>query len=347
VERQIKFTNEVDTSLIDRWKQLWNESEMASFFNSWEWFETCKNTYRNISYEIMTVEEEGKLRVVVPLALNRKWGITTLTIPGEKYADKTPLLLDKFEPQLIREITDKLKEKGNYYLPEVNFDQMNVMTGEEVKMRETSVNSYIPINPDPFRFLSDKQRSKIFNRVKKNAEHLKLETYIGSPEALETAFLIDDRSVKKSRGMASFTDEADKEFFRQLIKNNRDKIVIDILYYDGVPFVYSVGLVKDKIYHAFNTAYDESYYQLLPGKILLHFMLNRLQTEGFETLDFLRGRNTLKMEFTSLTYTQYDVFYSKFGLIRWWWSTAGKIKDGILGNEFAYGAYRQIKKLVY
>jgi hypothetical protein len=58
-------------------------------------------------------------------------------------------------------------------------------------------------------------------------------------------------------------------------------------------------------------AYLEDYRKLVPGKVLLYFLLPELVERGFTLFDFSRGDSLLKRQFTQQKKIQYDIFISK------------------------------------
>jgi hypothetical protein len=205
------------------------------------------------------------------------------------------------------------------------------------------------LSDDPFIFLSKKQRSKIFSKVKKNQNRLILKNYQGIGEGLDIAFAIDEKSAKRESGRPTFVGEQDRQFYRHLIFELKDRVTIDILFYDSIAIAYSINFVYGKIYHAFKTDYDKNFRYLSPGKLILFFLLPRLKQEGFKMFDFSRGANVLKREFTPLAYPQYDLYYARNVFIRSWWKInliKENFKERLLENERFYNKYLWVKRFL-
>jgi CelD/BcsL family acetyltransferase involved in cellulose biosynthesis len=342
----ISIHKKIPKSLIAEWETLWHSSPYSHFYNSPSWFLTYKKIFSPTKYLLITYREKNKLQVVIPLVHEKNAGVSTLQFPGGQFIDKSAMLYASLDKKIFEEIFAELSEKYTCYLHELPEELKNVLTNLQTKANITtaSINAFIPLQKDPLRFLDKKQRSKIRNRIKKNSNDLEYMCYKGDKRGLDIAFEIDYRSTKQKKGQATFMRNENKQFFLELLDSYKDSFVVDVLSYKGNPFVYGIGLIHNKTYCAISTAYDDAYRHLLPGKSLLYYILNRLQAENFEIFDFLRGLNTLKKEFTPLYSTQYNAFYTKNHLVKYWWKTAPKIREGIVESPLIYNTYCQLKK---
>lgn len=339
--------DELTKDLQKRWQALWNKSSDAHFFNGPQWFIACKNAFGTEKYIILTIVRDGELKGVVPLVKEKKFGISVWTSPGERFVDKSSLLLPTKDVSLLREVSDKLSEIGNFYLQEVNEETAKLF--REVKnltVRESSLNYYLPLKDDPYQFMTNKNRNKIRNKIKNNAEHLSYKSYQGDRDGFNVALEMDKRSSKRRQGKSTFVRERERTFFRELLKQTGKDFSVDILFYDKLPIIYGIGFTANKTYNACITAYDDAYAFLSPGKMLHFYLFPRLQQAGVEIFDFSRGITALKKDFTSLAHAQYDVVYTRNRFVRLWWTFCQKAYDLVLHNKILYGAYLNLKKII-
>lgn len=336
----------IDQEFLRKWRQLWEQSIEGHFFNTPDWFVASCKVYGINKFVIITIEEQGELVLVLPLVKKKVFGIAVWTCLGGKFVNKSPLLIKDVNTSLLQELSVYLQNMGDFYLQEVSSDIVEILSenNKQLIKKESSVNPYLYISPDPFQFLSSKNKSQIRGIIRKNEGALKFKTFIGDPNALESVFELDMRSTKTQQGKGTFITIKDKQFFRELIKRMPHQFVIDLVYYNNVPVVYGVGFVYKKIFHASNTAYDADYRFLRPGKLLAQFRLKRLQEEVFNKIDFGRGNSILKQEFTKLSEIQYNIFFVQSALFRKWILSTQKIYDGILQSKYLYSSYLFFKK---
>jgi CelD/BcsL family acetyltransferase involved in cellulose biosynthesis len=346
---EITIHHSINDTLKDQWQLLWDKSPEANFHNSPQWFLSCKEGLDISNYLIITITNDGQLEAVFPLLWEKRFGIPALCNPGEKFTDKSTLLLREKNPKYVSLLMDKLMTLGNFYLEEFSADvaEMILSSNKSLVKQKASINPYLPLHPDPLRFMTNKMRNKIRNRIKRHEGHMELLTYKGDPKGLEEAFALDARSTKRRQGKSDLAGEREKKFMYTLLKMHGDNFTVDFLMYDSVPVVYTIGLVYKNTYHAFQTAYDGTYSQLSPGKVLNFFLYERLVKEGKEMFDYSRGMTYLKKEFTPLFHMQYDIIYSKFFFVLWWWKTCHFLYNFILESKLLYGTYLFFKKLIF
>lgn len=345
--KNIALRHTVDEEFLKKWKELWEQSKEGHFFNTPDWFLASCEVYNVTDFTIITIEEKEELVLVLPLVKKKIFGVPFLTCLGGKFVNKSPLLVREINEPLLQELSDFLIKQGDFYLQEVSSEITEILcSGNKILIKkEASINPYLSISPDPFCYLSSKNKSQIRGILRKNEKEVTFKTFVGEPDALEVVFALDKRSSKKQQGKATFVTEQDKQFFRELLKRMPKRFIIDILYHKDTPVVYGVGFVYKKIFHASNTAFDANYRFLRPGKLLAHFRLKRLQEEDFDLIDFGRGNSVLKQEFTKLGKIQYDIFYIQSTLGKSWLLSTQKFYDTVLNNKVLYGTYLQFKKV--
>ncbi len=344
--RKILVRQTIDNAFKKRWQDLWNASYDAHIFNTPEWFLVARDVYSIKDYIIVSIEQDGELVLVIPLEKNNMFGVSIFCSFGGKFANKSSLLMKEENKKFLKELCDFLMKRGDFYLKEVSKTVADALCSNHKHLikKEASVNPYLYISPDPFFYLSKKNKSQIRGIIRKNQEALRFQSFIGDKNALEIVFNVDENSSKKQQGKATFVMEKEKQFFRELIRKIPSSFIIDIVYYNNIPVVYGIGFACKNIYHASNTAFDASFRFLRPGKLLAYFRLNRLLKEKFDLIDFGRGDNMLKREFTNKAQIQYDVLYIPSLVSKYWITTIFKIRDGIIDNKYLYTPYLFFKK---
>ncbi|MCL5667022.1 MAG: GNAT family N-acetyltransferase [Patescibacteria group bacterium] len=344
---QIKEYNQFNSHLISDWQKLWDKSPCAHFFNSPKWFLSCLQAFPSKGYRVVAVYDRGSLLAVLPLSLERKFGIKALVCPGGKHLSKLPLLTQNRNPDLLPALVTYLSGKGNFYLSEA--DEVLALSISrncgKIMQRKASENPYFSLAGGPFPFFSNRHQHSLRKKVKKMEKHLTYRCHKGDPESLKPVFAIDFNSAKRARGMPTFVTEKDRSFYRQLVENFGEQVTVCLLYYDSRPMVFEIGFIYKNIYHSSNTAYDAVFSRFSPRKLLLFYTLARLYREGFSMFDFSRGINSLKTAFTPLSNSQYDLYFSQKAWIRAWWAVAAGIRDKLIGNKMLYQAYCFLKKI--
>lgn len=347
MKQKVEVISSVNDTLLDEWDQLWKKTAYGHFFNSPAWFLACHDTNMCQDYKVYVQRKDGNLEAILPLVPQRKYGVTTMMSPGGEFVDKSSLLLAENAGSLAL-LQKQLVREQAFSLSELSQEQCNLFErGDEIRIKEASVNPYILLQQDPFIGVSKKQKSKVKNKIKKHESHLRYTSYKSDKEALELAFSLEERSYKKMKGKATFVSQDNRDFLKHVFERNKKNVIVDVLSYDGIPIICGIGFQYKKTYHAFYTSHDIAYRHLSPGKMLLFFLLQRLQKDGMEVFDFSRGKSTLKSEFTSLTKTQYTLSYATNYMTTLWWQAADKTYDSILENHILYGTYCQLKRLFY
>lgn len=344
---ELKIHRQIDNLLIEKWRELWNRSSHAHPCNSPEWFLACRDAFRLRDYRIMVAQrEDGSYAAVTPLAVERYYGLSVLANPGGKHLDRSAFLGDGDGRTAIVMMTAMLKGMGSFCLDEVPEDISEYLYGRDMIRKEGSVCPYINIGSDPFALMDRRKRNKLVNRVRRLSGDIVYRSYRSDKKALEAAFEIDDRSRKKQAGKPTFASPGDKLFYYELLAKFKRSFVVDVLYADNRAIAYNIGLTYKRTHQTLNTAYDAQYREMTPGKVLIYHILCRLKDAGMAVFDFGRGESVLKREFTSHTYEQFDVLYSRNPILRHLWLSGEDIKDWIRAHKSVYGAYLYLKKLL-
>ncbi|OGM22430.1 hypothetical protein A2863_03825 [Candidatus Woesebacteria bacterium RIFCSPHIGHO2_01_FULL_38_9b] len=343
--QKVKLYNKLDKDLITQWKLLWNHSEFAHPFNSLEWFKVCLEVFKIGKFFIFTLERQKEVEAIFPLVSISHYGVRVFASPGGKYLDKSTLLVKKRGNKTVSILFDTLSRYGNLYLAELDEYMLDpiVKNSDNFFALRSGVTPYIVINPNPLRFLSKKQKSKILNRYKRFENDLKYEHDSKKPH---TVINLDLISSKAQKGKATFSDKYSQLLLKKCKKLMPENFLIHLLSYKNNPIIYAAGFVWKKNYLGVWTAYHPDFKHLLPGKILLYKLLNKLQSDGVENFWFGRGDSTLKKEFTPYKDQQYDLYFTKNKFIKYWWKSLYYLKKFVLEHENYYAFYLRLKRYI-
>lgn len=347
---EVKIIKEITPDFIHQWQKLWEDSSYGHFFNSVYCILACLKAFKIKEYWIFTVFKDGKLVVILPLIKTRKFGVKVFSSPGKKYIEKSTLLLTDKDKNLLDHLMTEIAKIGNIYLTEVPEEIADRLSADKQHslISLSSINPFITLDENPYRYLTKKQKSKIVNKIKKNIGSLSYGHYRDNLDKhLETVFQIENKSSKKLKRKDSFSNTEIKDLFKALVNIARQYVVIDILYFNGLPIVSGLGLMFKNKYLAYHTAYVNDFRELIPGKMLTFCMLSRLRNEGVSLFDFSRGHNVFKGEFTNKHLLQYDYYYSINPLVRILWNAINslrRLKQVVIRNRYSLDGYYLFRK---
>ena len=346
---QIKVHKNLNKELLTEWENLWEKSLYSHIYNSPEWLKAASEVYKIDDLKIFAVFRDGELVAVLPVVEERVFGIKAIKNLADGCSDKSSLLLKDYDQVVLYSLFSFITGKGNIYFSEV--DSLTVEIIKRVNNKSlvfsSSLSPYISVDEDPFRFLSNKKRKRILNKYNEYRGRLKIKMYKNDLESqLNKVFEIEEESARRACGMGSFDDPLVKKFYQALIKYFNESVVFDFLYYGEKPIAYYVGLCDKKAYRLINTAYVDGYQSLMPGKILMFFMLERLKNEGYELIDFQRGRDRAKKDFTPYFVERFNVYISKNQAVRAWWFLNINIFNLLISNMYIYSIVKKMKRFL-
>ncbi|HWQ59772.1 MAG TPA: GNAT family N-acetyltransferase [Candidatus Fimivivens sp.] len=327
-------TDSVSPELRREWSALWEKSPLGNVFNSVEWFEVFLETFRLKEFRIVTCRRQGVLCAVLPLVRGWSFGVPVMTAAGRRgnYVDRPPLLLESDDRDMIHATVREAMRLGIVYLPEVHETSMGSLTATDsisMASEPVCVNRQVELSPelDTLRHMSSRQRRKI-RSVSRSETAFSLRIFDESPDAgLEAVIEVEQNSSKPRRHMALFDKPETRRLFETVAKNAPRFLRIAAIYDGGRPVATSTGFVWKGVYAGYHSAFDESYRRFAPGKALVYLLLEALKSEGYRKADFLRGDSTLKKDFASDLYVQYDVLISDSALVLRYWKTAFRIRN--------------------
>lgn len=321
--------------LMREWQDSWDSDPDATIFNSPSYFLAVSHSNRKGAV-LATVRSGPEHLVFLPLSYTRQFGVTFMEFPGGKNLSRSALFLKNGGIKALRHLLTVLSDTHNILLAELDDSLLAAIPQTAAVVKESSECPYLPLRDGPFRFLPKRQMTKTVRRSLELGEHLTHRCYRGDMQGLDLAVKIDEVSAKKKRGMPSFRSEKDKEYYRELIRTLGGAVIVDVLFFDRDPFVFQISLVYKKTCLLDVTAYNASYRRLAPGRLLLHALLTRLRNEKYELVDFSRGTDHLKADYTPYKRRQYTVGLIQNPVARWWWATAQGAVNRLKRNKLVH-----------
>ena len=346
---QVQIKTSIDGNLLVQWKELWNESPFKNFFNSPAWFLACQRTFRPKSIFILACFEDTKMVGILPLFISKKYQVKTYVCPGNQYFDNSSVLLIDQNPDILISLIDELSKYGNFYLCELEQTIANIAHTfiKKLGVTKSSICVYLPLMPDPCRYISTRNNKVILKTLKEEQGNFELKTFSGNMRGhMETIAQIESESPKKAEDKDIFSDPLLRELYINLEKINEKSFTINLLYYKNKPICYRYGFIYGNTYLDSNTAYKSTHSYLIPGKIAALFLLGELVKMGIGKIDFSRGDNRFKREFTPYSYQQYSIFFSSNPLVMIWWKSLKRLKDEIEKRSYLFEKIRLIRQII-
>lgn len=346
---RLEIIKTIDEKLFVEWQNLWENSWNAHIFNSPRWFVTVSTALGIKDHLIFVCYKDGKLVALCPFFYSKKFGTRVLTSPGCKYSDKSPFLIYKKDVRLLKFFLSQIFNLGSVYLPEVDEWMVNGVRNahRDIFVNGPNLSPFIPKEPDLLAFLDKRQKRRIKGEGIKHQENLRFQTFAKEQNLIsEIVFAIEHGSARRSAGKGTFTDPNTEKLFNSIMKFWADEVSLDVMYFRDKPISYMFGILDSKTFYALNTAYLEGYQDIIPGKMVVNYLLQRLQALEVELFDFLRGSSRFKQDFTPFFSEQYDIYYSKNFLVKIWWRFVVNFTNFIKESGIFYKIYLAFKRWI-
>lgn len=293
----------IDEALKYEWKKLWFHSEYRNYFNSFEWFESCIDIFKIKNYKVIKIYKNDSLICIIPL---EKKG-TTLISPGDKYLDKSTLLVKNIDIEMVKQLKSYLYiNKQSLILTELDQD-LAAMFGEKQMKEISSENPYIDLTTDINNIIKTKEKHHIENIIKKNHE-LSVQIYKSNTyKYLDIIYDIEKKSNKPQKKREMFSDPKAKNIFCKLAATKYP--IVAILYHNKTPIAHLFGIKNKKNnFMAYHMAYKKEFKKYQPGKILILFLINFLKEKQYTVFDLSRGNSLLKKHFSKNSRINYSIY---------------------------------------
>jgi hypothetical protein len=312
--------NSLTPFLENKWNELWKRSVNRNVFNSSDWFKTVLKQFSYSDYIIITCSINNSLITLIPLVKSRKYGISTYCFPGEHYFDKAPVL-GEINSRIFRLITKKLHDINSFYFEETDelLSDIAINADSNIRVFKSSVSPYAQIDANPYKYMKSGNKTDITRILNQSSNKFEIKIVTKFDDSVISLMKdIEAKSRKPSERKTMILDPLMRNIMESLFKMG-NSIYTGFLYYNGQPVCYASGYVWDSTFSGICTAYIEKYKHLSPGKILLYLMMTELKKLNVHLLDFSRGKNNYKKEFTPFSNQQYTVIFSSnyFILVYW------------------------------
>ena len=328
----MKYTFEKHTKLnkkiIRDWKNLWSIAENASIYNSYEWFQACKETSGAEEIEYYLWYDKRKMVATIPMITSKVFGVKVKTPIYSKYNSFKPILVEGYIQPLILQIIKDLNKK-DIYLKGVENEFCDVLSQSDLELLITliSVNPYVKLETDALSKISKSTKYQIRKVLKRNHHKIEAVNCINNLEALiDVVVNIEQNSSKKEEGQDIFSKNEMVRFYKNIVKYCKSYVEIFILYYNSKPVNYSFNLKYRKTLIGYHTAYVNEFGYLSPGKIMLYKLIEHAQANKFSVFDLGDGLNTFKRKYTDNYYSSYEVYASNNVYFMFWWRLVNKIR---------------------
>lgn len=345
-----EIITQVSQQLIQEWESLWDSSSNSNYINGPQWFCSVRENYNYPDYAIVTVRDNKKLIGICGLLKHTKYGINFYSLPPEDFVCGTPFLIYDNNETCLREMIKCLVERGNIFLDNVDIDFSNKLSSVTPFSKFTIYNEnyYIPILDKHTNPVKQSKKNEYLKKIKNIEAKVQLSVEYGySEKTLSDIFSIDNLSRKKQRGYNAFSNQQLRNFYSSLAKRLSQGFVVHKLFIGGKIVAYSIGFIVKNIYLGSQMAFDETYSQYLPGKVLMIKLIEDLYENGVDVIDMGSGENSLKKELSPAHKQLLKGVISKSLLIREYVNFVYKFKlliyKLISSNRRIYSYYRKIK----
>jgi hypothetical protein len=346
-----KIYTAIKPKLLKEWYLLWNKSPYANYTNSPQWFLSVIESFEYTNYLIVAVYQKKRLIGIGALMKEKKYGIDIYTVAPTDFVCGIPFLFDFSDEKIIKSLLVKLSHIGTIYLdniPKTTIDTITKLTTSKA-ITNAALNLFLPIQHDVNGKMIIAKRKKLIRDIRGVADKITLKSYSGTAKkGIDTVFAIDNLSRKHGRGYNTFEDHQMKIFYKTLTKYFKNKILLNILYYENTPIAYDIGFLIGTTYYGNQLAFIDTYAKYSPGKVLLVKLFDYLTDQGVQKIDFGSGDSYLKRSFTNESQQLYQIVLSNSNWIRIYLTLINKIKTyffhKIQNNIKTYTMYRNVRK---
>jgi CelD/BcsL family acetyltransferase involved in cellulose biosynthesis len=303
----VKVYTKKDVLFFSEWLSLWQQSSYAVYANSPQWFVSVLESFSYQEYAIVAVYEKERLVAVAPLMKEKKYGIRCYTLAPNDFVCGFPFLLDYDNVVLLKVLLLEVERLGVVFLTNVE-EKAFLAFGKATKaisVSEQALHFSMRIQKDDDGSVFIKNKKKLLHKVRKNESDFTLRSFNGTTqEGLRLAFKLDKQSKKQKKGYNTFSGKETQAFYSVLAKQFKEKMRINILFYEDIPIAYEIGFIVGKTYFGNQIGYLGEYRKYAPGKVLIVRLFDFLGSQNIEIMDFGSGDNTLKRTVTD-SYTAF------------------------------------------
>jgi len=323
---KILIKKESDTGFINEWKLLWEKSENANVFNSYDWYLTCKASNEKHNYVIYACYKDEKLIGVFPAWKTKKFGVSVISSLNSDFTIGVPILLENLsEKEVLEELIKFISSKNNLYIGKLNesITKHLFLKFPQSLLSLLFASPFVDFSEDPFLTTSSSLIRDMKKTIKKT-NGLRFDSYDVNDDLekyLDIIFEIDQHSGKVRRSRDIFSKPEMRSFYRNILKHCKKYTVITILSLGEEPIAYTFNLKYKNQFVAYQCSYLQKYNKLSPGKISVYELINALKNENVKMLDFGPGMVPYKLRFSQKYSFRYDFYYSNKKSSMFWWKS--------------------------
>lgn len=343
----------IDQKVVKEWQALWEKSSFANYTNSPQWFLSTKEAFHYKDFLIIALYQKEKLVAVGGLIKERKYGLDFYTVAPNDFVCGIPFLMNLEDQEIVNGFRKQLLELGNIFLSNITEEFIEAFDKDTCEMNYApqSTNYYFMMKHDVNGIVAISKRNKLMHEVRGIEEKFTLQSFNGTTsKGLDIAFTLDNQSRKQNRGYNIFAASEIKEFYKSLSKYFRERLLINILYFENTPIAYEIGFVIGKNYFGSQMAYISEYKQYSPGKVILVKVADLLSAKGILQWDMGSGESPVKRLVTEEKRELYQYILSKNKFTREYVMNVSNFKnyafEQLHKHVKTYSVYRKIKKVL-
>ncbi len=312
----LKFTALSDKLIAD-WEALWKNSANANMVNSPTWTIAAQAAFPNKNMCIIALydDREENIAAIAAFVKKKLFGISFWTAPGREFADKTSILIDFKNQNLVSLLFQEIKKLRSCYLTEYTLDQIQdiQLSVPNITVWKSDVNPYIDFSIGKYGELPNRRRNTLIRRLEETNVHANIVTSTDntSIKALEECIQIDMTSLKQKKGKGIFYRHEVLEFYKALIVRSPENVPVSILYFENKPISYLIGFRVNNVYQASQKAFLAGFEFYNPGKLLMTKFIDDLNPNSLPVIELGRGLDRFKLHFTKSYHELYDLFFTQ------------------------------------
>ena len=336
---QIYKKDQLNDEDITQWNQLWEKEESASYWNSFCWYNACKQTaYPDI--EVWFVYQDSELIAILPLEPKRYKLVNCLVTFGQPFTDKSTILINKNNSKLIPEIIKKLGVSKPVILTEIEQSQCAELLSD-VLHEESAACLYLDFTMDFEKQVAMKMWRQFDRKVKKSTYTYTVYHGNDAQPYIDVLWDIEQLSNKAKLGRLHFFNDTIKELYRKATAG--PDTMLTILYDGEKTFAYELGfLTKGKYYIGHIWAYDDEYKKIGPGRFILNWLLQYLKDHNCVKYDFSRGESIIKSDHAIYSEKNYTLYYNAKNLTLLWFKLRVRLMERYLLSKNKDGSLYKI-----
>lgn len=323
-----------------KWIKFWRKDSNKSLFNSPFWFQSCLKVFKHSkTLVIVALNSKGEILAIIPLVLDKKFGTNLYVSPGGKYLDQSTLLISKdIKGTEINQIMQFMSKNYDYCLNEIpsrDFQSLK-LANKEFSYSIASTGRDLVFENNPYRNLNKENLRRLKKRLNDNKNTLSFKyNQYSLGKSLQLSKTIEKNSNKVEKFKSIFSDLKLIRLCSELNKNKEINVNFSFLFYQNIPICYKFGFILDQKYHYSNSAYNKNYSKLSPGRLLMIKLIEELQSNKINYIDFSRGETNFKKEFSKNMYEQYVIYSLRNPVKQLTWQLIYSIKPFVVKNESA------------